>query len=111
MNQKRVGLLLILSFLMLSVAVTSTADACRFHWRWRVHNPAPVINITNPENGEFVSDLVTISFTAVDDNRIRWHQIIIDGLVRSWTTSYDWNTTTESEGIHTITCRAMDSAW
>ncbi|MGY5879326.1 MAG: lamin tail domain-containing protein [Candidatus Thorarchaeota archaeon] len=111
MNQKRVGILLILSFLMLSVAVTSTADACRFHWRWRVHNPAPVVTITSPEDGEIISDLVTVSFTAIDNNPIRCYQILIDGVVRSWTTSYEWDTTAESEGTHTITCRAMDRSW
>ena len=96
---------------MLSVAVTSTADACRFHWWWRGHNPAPVVTITSPENGEIISDLVTVSFTAVDNNPIRWYQILIDGVIRSWRTSYDWNTTEEFEGLHTITCRAMDRSW
>ncbi len=111
MDHKRAGILFVLSFLMLSIAVTSTADACNFHWRWRAHNTAPVVTITNPEDGEIISDLVTVNFTAVDNNRIRWYQILIDGVVRSWTTSYNWDTATESEGLHTITCRAMDRSW
>ncbi|MGY5854938.1 MAG: lamin tail domain-containing protein [Candidatus Thorarchaeota archaeon] len=108
MNKKRVGLLLILSFLMVSVVFTSAADACGYRWRWRRDRSPPIVTITSPEAGETVSGLVTVTFTAVDNSRYLWYWIIIDGVVRSRTTSYDWNTTTESYGEHTITCIAVD---
>ncbi|MFW9844840.1 MAG: endonuclease/exonuclease/phosphatase family protein, partial [Candidatus Thorarchaeota archaeon] len=109
MNQKKVGILLVLSFLMLSVAVTSTADACRWRWSWWPRDSTPpTITITSPENGEIVSGLVTVSFTAEDDSWIWKYRIYIDGVFKSWRTSYDWNTTSETDGEHTITCKAMD---
>ncbi|MFW9979506.1 MAG: lamin tail domain-containing protein, partial [Candidatus Thorarchaeota archaeon] len=110
MNHKRVGILLVLSFLMLSVAFTTTADACghNWRWRWRRDTTPPTVTIINPEDGETLSGSVTISFSAEDRSRIRLCQILIDGTVRSWRSTYDWNTTLELDGEHTITCRAMD---
>ncbi|MBN2229059.1 MAG: lamin tail domain-containing protein [Candidatus Thorarchaeota archaeon] len=112
MNRKRVGILLILSFLMVSVAFTSTAEACGFHWWWRHGNKSPpTIIINSPEDGATLSGIVTVNFTAVDKRPIRWYQILIDGTVKSWSTLYVWNTTEESYGEHVITCRAIDRSW
>ncbi|MGY5876334.1 MAG: lamin tail domain-containing protein [Candidatus Thorarchaeota archaeon] len=111
MNRKRVGLLLILSFLMLSVVFTSTADACGHRWRWRRDRTSPTVTITSPEDGETVSGLVNVTFTAVDNSRYLWTWILIDGVFRSRKTSYVWNTTAESDGEHTITCIAVDRSF
>ncbi len=56
---------------MVSVAFTSTADACGYHWRWQRGNSPPTVTITSPEDGEIISGLVTIAFTAEDNGRIR----------------------------------------
>ncbi len=111
LNKKRVGLLLILSFLMISVVFTSSADACRHRWRWRRDRTPPTVTITSPEDGEIVSGMVTVSFTAEDESRIRRNYILIDGKVKSRSTSYEWNTTEATFGEHTIICIAVDQFW
>jgi endonuclease/exonuclease/phosphatase family metal-dependent hydrolase len=111
LNQKKLGISIILSFLMLSVAYTSTAAACGFHWWWHRDFSPPIVTINSPEDGETISNLVPISFTAVDNNRILLYQVVIDGVTKAWSTTYSWNTTDESDGEHTITCRAIDSSF
>ncbi len=95
---------------MLSVAFTTTADACGHHWRWRWRRDItpPIVTIDTPEEGEIVTGSVTISFSAEDRSRIRFYQILVDDIVRAWTRVYEWNTTLELDGEHTITCKAMD---
>ncbi len=104
--------MLLLSFLMLSVIPMSTADACGHRWGWWWHHPhitaSPIVTITSPENCSIVSGLVEVSFSVFDTQRIRSYQILIDGVLRAKTTSYIWDTTAENEGMHSITCRAMN---
>jgi hypothetical protein len=72
----------------------------------------PTVAITSPSNGATVQGTITISATASDNDAIDYLQRQIDG--GSWVTDssspYSWSldTTTLSEGSHTITVRAYD---
>ena len=58
-------------------------------------NIPPVVTILSPTNGEIVSNIVTISFEAYDQqNDLREYGIRIDGVtISTYTFSYDWDTT------------------
>lgn len=111
MDHKRVGILFILSFLLIGVAVLPTTDACGHHWRWRRDTTPPTVTITAPEEGTELAGVITISFTAVDKHRIWFYVILIDGQFESWSTTFEWDTTLEADGEHTIRCLAMDQFW
>jgi hypothetical protein len=74
----------------------------------------PTVSITNPANGATVSGTVTITATASDNVGVTDVQCRIDS--GSWTSdstspySWSWDTTQETDGSHTITCRAYDAA-
>jgi hypothetical protein len=68
----------------------------------------PSVSITNPSNGATVSDTVSITFTASDANGISSRAIKIDGVTKSTSSSYSWDTTGYSNGQHTIRCEATD---
>ena len=70
----------------------------------------PVVTILNPEDGADLEGLVTISFNATDLNQIVDYEIKIDSEVRTNLTAYAWNTTLETDGTHSIICRAMDNS-
>jgi len=79
-------------------------------------NSSPVINITDPLNGTFVTGTTTIMGTASDiDGVIQQVEIRInDG---SWnpamgtdTWSYHWNTRILPDNIHTISARSFDGS-
>ena len=69
---------------------------------------APAVTITNPGAGATVSDTVSITFTATDDNGIDSRAILIDGNTVSTGTSFNWDTTAYTDGSHTIRCEATD---
>jgi hypothetical protein len=69
---------------------------------------APSVSISNPSNGATVSGTTTISFSASDANGISSRQIKIDGVLKSTSSSYSWDTTAYSNGAHTIVCTATD---
>ena len=73
-------------------------------------NIPPIVNITNPSEGESLSGTTTITFTATDQQGvIEERQILIDGVsIQNSSYSYTWNTTQEVDGSHTILCRAKD---
>jgi hypothetical protein len=73
-----------------------------------VDTTAPSVSITNPSNGVTVSGTVTISFSASDANGISSRAIKIDGVTKSTSSSYSWDTTAYSNGAHTIQCTATD---
>lgn len=104
---------------MVSIPVEG-ASACRWRYRRRDTIP-PEVTIINPVMGEIVSETVTVSFTAVDNFRwIRGYQVYIDGELRlslrgfralfrrNRAPTYQWDTTLETEGMHSITCKASD---
>ncbi len=70
----------------------------------------PIVTITSPSDGTYVSGLVTVSFTATDENPVVEYEILIDGVLRGSAQSYDWDTTQEADAVHSITCRARDNS-
>jgi len=74
-------------------------------------NIPPIVNITNPSEGESLSGTTTITFTATDQQGvIEETQILIDGVsIQNSSYSYTWDTTQEVDGSHTILCRAKDN--
>ncbi len=71
----------------------------------------PTVTITNPQNGATVSNTVLITFDATDDSgTIATQRILIDGVQRSTSNSYSWDTTAESDGTHIIRAEATDAA-
>ncbi len=71
----------------------------------------PTVTITNPTNGATVSGTVTITVTVSDkeDGSIT-PDIYIDGDLVAHAFSYNWDTTSEADGSHTIVAEATDSA-
>jgi hypothetical protein len=69
---------------------------------------SPTVSISNPSNGVTVSGTVSVSFTASDANGISSRTIQIDGVTKSTSSSYSWDTTAYSAGSHTVTCTATD---
>ncbi len=68
----------------------------------------PSVTITNPADDSIVSDSVTITVDATDDDSVVSQRILIDGIEVSTGSSYVWDTTVYSEGIHTIRAEATD---
>jgi len=80
---------------------------------------APEVVITNPQNGETVAGIVTIQVSVTERNKkapsgIQKVEFYIDGSKVGEDTSspyeYNWNTTTVSNGNHTIMAKAYDNA-
>jgi len=71
---------------------------------------SPLVTISTPSEDEHLSGTITISFTATDrQGIIQERQIWIDNvLVQTSAYNYDWDTTQEEDGTHTISCKAKD---
>ena len=69
---------------------------------------APTVSITSPSNGATVSDTITVSVYATDNVGVTGTAISIDS--GSYTTNLHWDTTSVSNGAHTIRARAWDAA-
>jgi len=73
-------------------------------------NTPPTVTITNPTNGATVSGTLSISVTATDpEDGALTASIYIDNVLKTTGNSYTWDTTTYSEGSHTISATATDS--
>ncbi|KKL87961.1 hypothetical protein LCGC14_1929490 [marine sediment metagenome] len=74
-----------------------------------INNP-PTVRITKPAEGENLSGITSVNFTAADQQGvIKERQILIDGkLIRISSYFYIWDTTKEVDGSHTILCRSKD---
>jgi hypothetical protein len=105
MKRRKTVLLLLISFLLIGI-LTYPSNAVKPP----KDTTPPVVVITNPTAGGVVSGLVTITFTATDESPITAYEIYVDGVLRSQTQSYEWDTTTESNDLHSIQCRAKDRA-
>jgi tetratricopeptide (TPR) repeat protein len=74
----------------------------------------PTVTITSPTNGQTVSGTVTIQINASDDNGISKVEIYIDNVLTATLTTppytYQWNTTTATNGSHTLRATAYDTA-
>lgn len=80
-----------------------------------VDNSAPTVTMTAPTSGATVSGTVTVSATASDNMGVVGVQFRVDGtnVGAEDTTnphSVSWNTTTLSNGSHTLTAIARDAA-
>ncbi len=77
----------------------------------------PTVSITDPVEGGVVGDVYRIWATASDDSAVIAVELSIDGEAYvpmteylDGTYYYDWDTTTYSEGGHTLQARATDNA-
>jgi hypothetical protein len=75
----------------------------------------PTVSITAPANATTVSGSVTVSATASDNVGVVGVQFLLDGVnlgAEDTTSPFSatWNTTTASNGSHTLTARARDAA-
>ena len=83
-----------------------------------VDNPdtkAPTVSLTAPANGATVSGTVTLTATASDNVGVAGVQFLVDGTTlgaEDTTSPYgvSWNTTTATNGTHTLTAVARDAA-
>ena len=78
-----------------------------------VDNP-PTVSLTNPTDGSTVSGTVNVTADASDDNGVTQVQFFVDGasLFVDDTAPYaaSWDTTGYSEGNHTVSAAATDTA-
>ncbi len=74
----------------------------------------PTISITAPGNGSTQSGTVTITANASDNVMVTKVEFLIDGVVKATDTSnpysYNWDTTTVSNGSHNLLAKAYDAA-
>jgi hypothetical protein len=70
----------------------------------------PVVTITTPSPSEVLAGSVIVTFNATDENPIDMYEIYIDDQLESTTQSYTWDTTTESNTVHSVRCRARDTS-
>ena len=75
----------------------------------------PTVSITAPNSGASVSGVVTVTATASDNVGVAGVQFLLDGVALGAEQSgppfsLPWNTTTASNGAHTVSARARDAA-
>ncbi len=74
----------------------------------------PTTSITSPANGATVSGTVTVSANASDNVGVSRVELLVDGSLAGTDTSspysFAWNTTTASNGGHSLQTRAYDAA-
>src|SRR5207237_889729 len=80
-----------------------------------VDNTAPTASITAPANGAFLTGTISVSATASDNVGVAGVQFQLDGVnlgaeLMSPPYSVAWNTTTATNGSHTLTAIARDAA-
>src|SRR5207244_431413 len=80
-----------------------------------VDNTAPTLSITSPANGAFLTGTISVSATASDNVGVVGVQFQLDGVnlgaeLMSPPYSVAWNTTTATDGSHTLTAIARDAA-
>jgi hypothetical protein len=115
-----------------SVTITGTADATLYHFRVKsrdaagnlaissdstfttLDGTAPSVSITGPANGATVSGAVTIAVSATDNVAVTQVQVKVDNILLSTDTtapySAAWDTSTVTNGSHTLTAVAWDLA-
>src|SRR5262245_42129304 len=75
----------------------------------------PTVSLTSPSSGATASHVVSLAATASDDVGVQSVEFFVDGstsLGVDTTAPYlgEWNSTTASNGAHTLTARARDTA-
>jgi hypothetical protein len=75
---------------------------------------APAVSITAPAAGTTVSGTTTVSATASDNVGVTKVEFYLDGSLQSTDTtspySWSWNTTSATNGSHSLTAKAYDAA-
>jgi M6 family metalloprotease-like protein len=75
---------------------------------------APSTSITSPANGATVSGTATVSASATDNVGVSRVELYVDGALASTDHaspfSFSWDTTTASNGAHSLTSKAYDAA-
>jgi len=75
---------------------------------------APTVTITSPASGDTVSGTITVTVSVADDTAVTGVQYFLDGNPGTDVTtapySAPWNTTTTTNGSHTLTAVARDAA-
>lgn len=75
---------------------------------------APTVSITAPANNATVKGSITISASASDNVKVTKVEFYLDNVLKRTDTSspftYSLNTTSVSDGIHTLTAKAYDAA-
>jgi hypothetical protein len=75
---------------------------------------APTCDITAPTNGQVVYKTTTVSVAATDDRNVDHVDFFVDGAMAYTDSaapfSYRWDTTTVSDGFHTLDATAYDGA-
>lgn len=99
---------------ILDVNLCSSYYIARFFGLDNLDGVAPTATITAPVNGTTVSGTVAIAANASDDIGLDHVEFLLDGaLLGSDATApytYSWNSTTASNGAHTLQARAIDLA-
>jgi len=74
----------------------------------------PVTSITAPLNGATVSGTTSVSASATDNVGVTKVEFYLDGVLKSTDTtspySWNWDTTTATNGSHSLTSKAYDAA-
>lgn len=78
-------------------------------------NTPPAVSVTSPASGATVSGRITVTATASDDRGVAGVQFLLDGVnsgAEDTAAPYSapWDTTTASNGSHTLTAVARDAA-
>jgi beta-lactamase superfamily II metal-dependent hydrolase len=75
---------------------------------------APTTSIASPANGATVSGTTNVTANASDDRGVVKVEFYLDGTLQATDTSspysWSWNTTTSSNGAHSLTSKAYDAA-
>ncbi len=72
---------------------------------------SPNVTISSPIDGTTVSGSVLFSCSATDNSGvISSYSLKIDGIIKSSSNNYTWDTTADSDGSHTLRCEAMDTS-
>ena len=75
---------------------------------------APTVSITAPANGATVGGIVSVTATASDNVGVTKVEFYLDGALKSTDTAspyaWSWDTTTASNGAHSLTAKAYDAA-
>jgi hypothetical protein len=74
----------------------------------------PTVQITSPANGATVSGMVSITVSALDNDRVASVRILVDGMDRGGLTTapyvFTWDSATVAAGTHSLTAQAFDNA-
>ena len=93
-----------------SAANTATSSPVNVN----VDNTDPTVSMTAPTNGQLVAGSTTLTATAADNNAVIKVEFLVDGILRSTDSSspysWDWVTTSVSDGSHTLSAKAYDAA-